>query len=89
MNKVTLSIEGMMCGMCEAHICDELRKICPPKAKISASHTAGTAEIILDESPDVARMKAAIKATGYQVLGVNVEPCEEKKRKGFSFFSRR
>ncbi len=85
MNKVTMKIDGMMCGMCEAHVCDAIRKVCDKKAKVSASHTAGTAEILLEESPDVARIKAAIQDTGYKVLDVQVEPYEKKH---FSLFGR-
>ncbi len=83
MNKVTLKVEGMMCGMCEAHVCDAIRKVCGGKTKVSASHTDGTAEVIT-ETPDVARIKAAVKETGYDVLDVTVEPYEKKK--GFSLF---
>ena len=32
MEKITVKIEGMMCGMCEAHINDVIRRIYP-KAK--------------------------------------------------------
>ncbi len=84
MNKVTLKVEGMMCGMCEAHVCDAIRKVCDEKAKVSASHTAGTAEVILEDVPDVARIKAAIQETGYKVLDAKVEPYEKKKK--FSLF---
>ncbi len=79
MNKVILTIEGMMCGMCEAHVCDAIRKVCEGKTKVSASHTDGTAEIILNGSPDIARIKTAVKETGYKVLDVKVEPYEKKK----------
>lgn len=83
MNKVTLNVEGMMCGMCEAHVCDAIRKVCGDDVKVSASHTDGTAEILMEDQPDVARIKSAVKETGYKVTGVNVEAVEEKKKKGF------
>lgn len=88
MNKVTLTIDGMMCGMCEAHVCDAIRKTCGDEAKVSASHVTGLAEIILEDQPDVARLKAAVKETGYKVTDVQVEPYEKKKKKGFSLFHR-
>ena len=83
MNKVILQIDGMMCGMCEAHVCDAIRKVCD--GKVSASHSAGTAEIIMDGAPDVARIKSSIKETGYKVVGVDVQPYEKKR---FSLFAR-
>ncbi len=79
MNKVTLGIEGMSCGMCESHVCEAIRKAADKKAKVSASYTKGTAEIIMDGVPDVARIKAAVNSTGYRVTDVNVEPYEKKK----------
>ncbi len=84
MNKVTLNIDGMMCGMCESHVSEAIRKVCDKNAKVSASHKDGKAEIILEGQPDIARIKHAIKDTGYSVTGVNVEPYEKKK--GFSLF---
>ncbi len=86
MNKVILGIDGMMCGMCEAHICDAIRKVCG-KAKVSASHAEGRAEILLDETPDIARIRAAIRETGYKVTDVKVETVD-KPKKGFSLFRR-
>ncbi len=82
MTKVTLKIDGMMCGMCEAHVNDAIRKVCEVK-KVTSSHTTGVTEILLTEQPDVARIKAAVKETGYKVTGVRVEPYEKK---GFSLF---
>ena len=42
MLKTTLMIEGMQCGMCEAHICDTIRKAVPDAAKVKASHRKNT-----------------------------------------------
>ena len=35
MIKTTLKINGMMCPMCEAHICDVIRKAVPGAKKVS------------------------------------------------------
>ena len=32
----TLKIEGMMCSMCEAHICEAIRKAVPEAKKVKA-----------------------------------------------------
>ena len=37
MIRTTVKIEGMMCGMCEAHICDTIRKAVPSAKKVKAS----------------------------------------------------
>ncbi len=49
------------------------------KAKVSASHTKGTAEILLGGTPDVAGIKAVVNATGYKVTDVCVEAYEKKR----------
>ncbi len=81
MNKVTMTIDGMSCGMCESHVCEAIRKAVEEKVKVSASHTKGTAEIIMEKTPDVERLKAAVDATGYTVTDVSVEPYEKKRRR--------
>ena len=40
MVKITLEVEGMACGMCEAHVNDAIRKAFPVK-KVTSSHTKG------------------------------------------------
>ena len=37
MIKTTVKIDGMMCAMCEAHICETIRKAVPDAKKVSAS----------------------------------------------------
>ena len=45
MIKTTIGIDGMVCGMCESHINDVIRREFKVK-KVSSSHTKGIAEII-------------------------------------------
>ena len=78
MIKTTLKIEGMMCGMCEAHICDAIRKAVPTAKKVSASRGKGEATFLTEGAPDLAALKAAIDATGYTCLGVDSAPYEKK-----------
>ncbi len=82
MNKITLKIDGMMCGMCEAHVNDAVRKAFPVK-KVSSSHTKGETEILTEQPIDEAKLRAAIDATGYKVLSVQSEPYEKKGLFGF------
>ena len=37
MTKTVLKIDGMMCGMCESHVNDAIRKAFPVK-KVTSSH---------------------------------------------------
>ena len=39
MIKTSMKIDGMMCGMCEAHVCDTIRKAVPSAKKVSASRS--------------------------------------------------
>ena len=78
MNKVTMKIEGMMCGMCEAHICDTIRKAVPSAKKVTASRNRKEASFLTDQPLDAAGLKAAIDATGYVCLGMESSPYEKK-----------
>ena len=77
MIKTTVSISGMMCGMCEAHINDAIRAAFPVK-KVSSSHAKGET-VILSEAPlDLEKLRQIISATGYTALSTK-EETEERK----------
>ena len=78
MIKTTLKIDGMMCSMCEAHICDVIRRTVPGAKKVSASHAKGEASFLTEEATDENSLKEAIAATGYDCLSVTAEPYEKK-----------
>lgn len=82
MIKTVLKIEGMRCGMCEAHICDVIRKSCYVK-KVTASHVKNEA-VIESESPiDKEALKSAIEKTGYKVGEITEEEYKKKGLFGF------
>ena len=83
MIKTTVKVDGMMCGMCESHVNDAVRNAIEVK-KVSSSHKKGTTEILTEQPVDEEKVKAAIEATGYKVLGITTGETEEKK--GFSLF---
>ena len=78
MIKTTMKIEGMMCGMCEAHVCDAIRKAIPSAKKVAASRGKKEASFLTEEAVDADRLKAAVDATGYTCLGVESAPYEKK-----------
>lgn len=82
MIKTTVGINGMMCGMCESHVNDAIRKSFDIK-KVSSSHSKKKTEIISEEAIDEDKLRAVIDETGYTVLSVDSEPY---KKKGFGFF---
>ena len=82
MQKITVKIEGMMCGMCESHVNDAIRRAFPVR-KVTSSHARGEAVILAESEIDEGALRAAIDRTGYRVLSVQCEPYE--KRGLFSF----
>ena len=85
MIKIILDVEGMACGMCEAHVNDAVRRAFPVK-KVTSSHTKGRTEILSEQPLEESKLKTAIEATGYQVTALQSEPYEKK---GFSLFGKR
>ena len=82
MVKTTLKIDGMMCGMCEAHINDLIRREFKVK-KVSSSHINGEAVVISDYNLPFDKLKSAIDAGGYTLTDAKSEEYEKK-----SFFDR-
>lgn len=80
MIKTTIGIDGMMCGMCESHINDVIRREFKVK-KVSSSHTKGIAEIISENEIDEEKIKkqSLIPAMMLQALNQSLM----KKRKVF------
>lgn len=77
MLKITVKVDGMMCGMCEAHVNDTVRKAFPVK-KVTSSHGKGETIIITENDIDEDALRSAIGATGYEVKAVSKEPYEKK-----------
>lgn len=87
MVKTTVGVDGMMCGMCENHVNEAVRRAFDGAVKkVSSSHGKGRTEIISEEALDEEKLKAAINATGYTVVSVAQEPYEKK---GFSLFGKK
>ena len=85
MLKVTMKIDGMSCGMCEAHINDAIRKGFSVK-KVTSSHRKGITELLIQDAVDTQLLKHAVEEFGYKVLDIRCEPYE---RQGFSLFKRK
>ena len=85
MKKTTLTIDGMRCGMCEAHVCDVIRRNFNVK-KVTASHIKNQAVVISDIPLDADQLKKAVSDEGYRVSEITVE--EYVKKGLFSFFKK-
>lgn len=77
MVKTTLKIDGMMCGMCETHINEAVRKVVDAK-KVKSSHKKGETVIISEDNLDEQALSDAIKNTGYDLMDMTSEPYEKK-----------
>lgn len=66
-----------MCGMCESHINDAVRRALPIK-KVTSSHGKGETIIIAEQDIDEMSIRSAIDPTGYKVISVTKEPYEKK-----------
>lgn len=83
MNLVTVKIEGMSCGMCEAHICDTIRNNFPDAKKVTASRKMGIATFLTENAVNEETVRNAINETGYTYISLTIEPYKKH-----SFFSR-
>ena len=77
MVKITAQVEGMRCGMCEAHVNEVVRRAFPVQ-KVTSSHAKGETVILSDEPLDEGKLRETINATGYQVGGISSAPYEKK-----------
>jgi copper chaperone CopZ len=84
MVKTVLKIDGMMCGMCEAHMNDAIRNAFQVE-KVSSSHTKHETEIVSEAPLDEALLEKTVAATGYELKGISSEPYEKKR---FSLFGK-
>ncbi len=82
MFRITLNIEGMACGMCEAHINDAVRGTFPVK-KVTSSHKKKRTVIIAENDIPESELKDVIAKAGYGVVSVSSEPYEKKPLFGF------
>ena len=78
MVQITIQVGGMMCGMCESHINDCIRKNFSVD-KVTTSHSKGQSVILSKEPLDEDKIRSVIADTGYTLLGVTSGEAEEKK----------
>lgn len=77
MVRITLGIEGMACGMCEAHINEAVRNAFRVK-KVTSSHTKKQTVIIAEQDIPEQELKDVVAKAGYDAVSVVSEPYEKK-----------
>ena len=77
MVRITLGIEGMACGMCEAHINEAMRRAFRVK-KVTSSHKKKQTIIIAEQDIPEQELKNVVAGAGYEVVSVDNEPYKKK-----------
>ena len=77
MVRITVGIEGMACGMCEAHINEAVRNAFQVK-KVTSSHTKKQTVILAEQDIPEQELKSVVAKAGYDVVSVNSELYEKK-----------
>lgn len=77
MLKITVGIEGMACGMCEAHINEAVRNAFRVK-KVTSLHIKKQTIIIAEQEIPEQDLKSVVAKAGYDVVSVSSEPYEKK-----------
>ncbi len=75
--QITIKVDGMQCGMCEAHINDAVRNAFHVK-KVSSSHSKGETVVIAKENIDENALCDVINKTGYTAVSAKKEEYEKK-----------
>ena len=92
MLQVNAKIDGMMCGMCEAHCKDAVRQAFPNAKKISASASSGDLEFIISENRPAPVLKHELKtkldSIGYKLVSLSTAEAAEFEKEKKGFFSR-
>ena len=71
MNKYSLKVEGMMCGMCEAHVMDAVRIVVPTAKKVKASRKKNLVTFKAEEVDQELLIKT-ITETGYTASDLEI-----------------
>lgn len=77
MTKYIVAVDGMQCGMCEAHINDAIRRAFPVK-KVHSSHRKSQTVIVSEAPIEEQAIRVVINDTGYTVSSITSEPYEKK-----------
>ena len=72
MIRITVQVDGMMCGMCEAHVNDAVRKHLTVKKVTSDRKRKETVILTEQDIPD-SRLESVITESGYTFLGTTRE----------------
>ncbi len=78
MFQTTINIQGMACGMCEAHVADAIRNAFPEAKKVKASYKKEEATFLSEAEVDLTKLEKTIEDTGYHYVDAKTAPYEKK-----------
>lgn len=78
MYQYTLTIDGMACGMCEAHVNDTVR-LAAPGVRVRSSYKKGQSVIVSEQPLDLDALRSALEKTGYRVSETACTAVEKKR----------
>ena len=82
MQKITVTVEGMMCGGCEKHVNEAVKKNFEI-TNVTSSHKEGKTTIITEKEIDENALREVIEGQGFDVSAIEKEPYEKKGLFGF------
>ena len=77
MKQYIIEVEGMRCGMCEAHVNDAIRKV-NGVIKVNSSHVKKQTVVICNDDITVDTIKDAINKEGYTTNNYQENKVEKK-----------
>ncbi|MDE5892635.1 MAG: copper resistance protein CopZ [Acetatifactor sp.] len=77
MYQYIIGVEGMACGMCEAHVNEAVRNAFRVK-KVTSSHTRKQTIILTEQEISEQELKNVVAGTGYEAVSVSRELYEKK-----------
>lgn len=72
-----MEVSGMMCGMCEIHVNEAVRKVCQVK-KVRSSRGKNQTVILSEAELNTDALMDAIRSTGYEVGTIQKEPYKKR-----------
>ncbi len=88
MYQVIATIDGMSCGMCEAHVNDAIRKAFPDAKKVTSSASKKEARFQTELPLNRDLLRRAIDELGYEFIDADTYNMENQKGGLLSFFHR-
>ena len=77
MLKITMTVNGMMCGMCEAHVNEAVRNAFDVE-NVTSSHAKNQTVILTQDDIEEQKLRDVVDKTGYQVSAIAKEPYKKK-----------